>query len=98
MRNTPASATRRGISELINRGAVATKSEGLRIVAAIANGLLRLPDAAGNRINAGTKHSTGMQGRSVCRTRSRRNTGDKEAFLWLHEQRNRQMKPFPIRQ
>ena len=98
MRSTTTSLARRGISELVNRSAVSTKSEGLRNVAAIANGLLRLADAAGNRINAGTKHSTGMQGRSVCRTRNRRNTGEKEAFLWLHEQRNRQMKPFPIRQ
>jgi len=53
MRNAPISATRRSVSELVNRGAIAAKSEGLRNVAALASGLLNLPDAIGNRVNAG---------------------------------------------
>lgn len=41
------------VTEALNRGAVATKSEGLRNLSAIVTGLLRIPEAAGNRLNAG---------------------------------------------
>lgn len=53
MRNNPVNLNRRAITEVLNRGAVATKSEPLRNVAALVTGLLNLPEAVGNRINAG---------------------------------------------
>lgn len=53
IRNNPINLNRRAITEVLNRGAVATKSEPLRNVAALVTGLLNLPEAVGNRVNAG---------------------------------------------
>ncbi len=53
IRNNPTNLNRRAIAEVINRSAVATKSEDLRNVAALVSGLLNLPEAIGNRVNAG---------------------------------------------